>query len=148
MIVPYQISVDSAGLSDPSLVYVRREGRAEGYYPERFRLVEPPTRRRPFGPGDRVLCVKGRGCGWLREGGSYTIEEVTARGLLRLRGRLWHDGYLPSRFRLVAAPAAFTPYRGSLDEYGPETEKPNPLFNAIGKRWPTHPSDVVSALAS
>jgi hypothetical protein len=71
------------------------------------------------------------------------VGEVTARGLLRLRGRPFHDGYLPSRFRL-AVPAPFKPHIGSLDEeYGPANTPEDPIHRAIGKRWSNHHSDVL-----
>lgn len=85
LVVPYQIAVDTAGLVHPALVFVRRNGRAEGYFPERFWPAYPELE-------------------------------------------------------------PFTPYRGSLDEYGPAPEKVDPIFAAIGKVFPTHRADIVRAL--
>jgi hypothetical protein len=82
-------------------VYVRREGRAEGDYPERFRLIEEVRR----------------------------------------------DRLEPRRLRVIPAPEPEPPGLGTMAEYGPaapEAVKPNPIFNAIGKR--AHPSDVLITL--
>lgn len=38
------------------------------------------------------------------------------------------------------------PQIGTLDEYGPVNVPANPIFNAIGKRWPTNQSDVLIQL--
>lgn len=38
------------------------------------------------------------------------------------------------------------PHIGTLEEYGPANAPENPIFRAIGKRFPTHPSDILQHL--
>jgi len=92
-VVTYQIAVDTAGLADPGLVYIRRNGRAEGYRAERFLLVEKAKPR--FKPGDRVKVI--RGMGNLLKDEVYTVFSVSESGMLRLLGRHL-ETFLPFRF--------------------------------------------------
>jgi hypothetical protein len=61
LVVAYQIAVDSAGLADPGLVYIRRNGRAEGYYRERFQPIVPTRHNDDLRTGDMVRCLDARG---------------------------------------------------------------------------------------
>jgi hypothetical protein len=134
----------------------------------RFETVEPKAAvRRQFQVGDIVRCKDPVGYErhGLAKGKLYMVAEAHpgVRGaptMLAFRELLDGKGLIfAHRFRLVQKalpeetkhvrdfkPAPFKPHVGSLDEYGPaapEPEKPNPLFNAINKRFPTHPSDIL-----
>jgi hypothetical protein len=124
-----------------------------------------PPKRRQFQVGDRVRCLKPQG---YQQFGIYVGIELTVIGRDKSDPAVLHfqNPQKPqqmlhmhaSRFELVERPppvdrparlSAAKPYVGSLDEYGAARVvpvKPNPMWDAINRRFPTHRSDIVRAL--
>lgn len=97
LVCRYQIAIDSGGLVDPTLVYIRRGGRTEGYWRERFQLVSLPTPRFRAGQLVRVR----RTTGPLKAGDIYRVFVVHDNGLLRLVGLHLEGPFAPTRFEAV-----------------------------------------------
>jgi len=120
--------------------FVRLEWQKGVYLPCRFRFVKRAAKQAELDFGEFIEEHRA----WRREVMARTRE----KSLLRSSERQARVAGARALSRAETWNAQHPPRHGSLDEYGPLPEKPNPIFNAIDKTFPTHRGDIAIALTS